>query len=259
MARRTPPPQLIGSGLIPETFQKDYAGVEDEYQGKLAGFQRDERGLFADYGFSGGIGADGAVNFQADPNANYGLYQQLLQNIGGQLGQARNEVRGRGIGRAGLAKARENLIRFMMSGEKTGLLTNFNKGAANIFGQRGAALTDRNRGFTEVEGKALDWWNQYGPDDPDGNVGVEDSRPAENPVMPSYSPNANNSNGYDASMELAEYLAAKNPTAAYSADPNAYAQPVYSPPMPDPYYPQPAGPVRRQRVGGGGGGPMQVM
>lgn len=184
MARRIPPPQLIGSGLIPETFQSEYAGYENDYQSKLAGLGRDERSLFADYGFQGGVGVDGSVNFQADPTTQHGLYQNLLRNIGGQLGQAKQEVRGRGLGRAGLAKARENLIRFMMSGEKSSLLNAFNKNATNLFGQRGAALTDRNRNFNMLEGKALDWWNQYGPDDPDGNV----AEPTDEVELPSFAP-----------------------------------------------------------------------
>lgn len=258
MARRTPPPQLIGSGLIPETFQQEYAGYEDAYQSKLAGLGRDERNLFADYGFTGGVGEDGSVNFQADPNAQRGLYQQLLQNIGGQLGQAKNEVRGRGIGRAGLAKARENLIRFMMSGEKTGLLTNFNKGAANIFGQRGAALTDRNRNFNALEGRALDWWNQYGPDDPDGNVSepMFGERPAASMAPDMNQPMAGGlpiipDGGYE----------------NIDAGMGGYVPPAFAPTQADPYslygyadsYVPTARQVRRQRTGGGGGGPMQVM
>lgn len=234
MARRTPPPQLIGSGLIPETFQQDYAGYENEYQNKLAGLGRDERSLFADYGFQGGVGADGAVNFQADPTAQHGLYQQLLQNIGGQLGQARNETRGRGIGRAGLAKARENLIRYMMSGEKTGLLSNFQKGAAGIFGGRGAALTDRNRGFNTVEGNALDWWNQYGPDDPSGNVGVGDSRMAENPAA-SFSLTGAGMPEFDAG---AAGRVPVNPSSGYM-NLDLYEQPAFVPAMADPYGAQP--------------------
>lgn len=257
MARRTPPPQLIGSGLIPETFQQEYAGYENDYQNKLAGLGRDERSLFADYGFAGGVGAGGEVNFQADPNAQHGLYQQLLQNIGGQLGQAKNEVRGRGIGRAGLAKARENLIRFMMSGEKTGLLTNFNKGAANIFGQRGAALTDRNRNFNTLEGRALDWWNQYGPDDPDGNVA--EPAPSEQPT-PSMAPGMN--------LPMAGGLP-MIPDGGYEnidAGMAGYVPPAFAPAQADPYtsgspysFYAPVPPKRRTGGGGGGGGPMQVM
>lgn len=251
MARRTPPQQLIGSGLIPETFQQDYAGYEDAYQSKLAGLGRDERSLFADYGFAGGVGQDGSVNFQADPNAQYGLYQQLLQNIGGQLGQAKNEVRGRGIGRAGLAKARENLIRFMMSGEKTSLLSNFNKNASNIFGQRGGALTDRNRNFNSVEGKALDWWNQYGPDDPDGNVAEPAPSEEVAPPMPSFAPGAYGDYAGKPMVGL--------PDGGYENIDAAWTPPSFAPGSYDPYNPVlPTSQARRQR-GAGGGGPMQVM
>lgn len=170
MARRTPPPQLIGSGLIPGIFEEQYRGAEDAYQSALADLGRSERSLFADYGFTGGVNEGGTVNFQVDPNAQFGMYQGLLRNIGSQLGAAKQEVRGRGIGRAGLAKARENLIRFMMSGEKANLLTNFNRSASDLFGKRGQALTARNRAFSDIEGGALDWWNQYGPEDPDGSI-----------------------------------------------------------------------------------------
>lgn len=170
MARRQPPPNLIGSGLIPGQFQEQYNAAEEDYQGGLAGLGRDERNLFQDYGFQGGVGASGAVNFGVDPNNQFGQYQGLLRQIGGQLGQAKQEVKGRGLGRSGLAKARENLIRFMMSGEKANLATGFNKAAGDIFGKRGGALTTRNRRFSDLEGGALEWWNQYGPDDPDGTI-----------------------------------------------------------------------------------------
>lgn len=232
MARRVAPSQLIGSGLIPEQFQKEYAGYENDYQGALSGLQRDERNLFADYGFQGGVGAGGEVNFQADPNANHGLYQQLLQNIGGQLGQAKQEVRGRGLGRAGLAKARENLIRFMMSGEKSNLLSNFNKGAAGIFGARGDALTARNRGFNTVEGNALDWWNQYGPEDPDGTL-PEPGSGTNDQQMPAFSssmiPNFDQMNeGYAASPSRPTYQQPIGPVGYEEYDGQLAADPYQS-------------------------------
>jgi hypothetical protein len=184
MARRTPPSQLIGSGLIPQSFLNEDIGIEDTYQSTLANLGKNERSLFQDYGFQGGIGEGGAVNFQIDPTNSRGQYQQLLQSIGNQLGQAKTEVRGRGLGRAGLAKAREGLIRYMMSGEKSGLLNQFNKSAADIFGQRGGALTAKNRARNALEGSALDWWNQYGPDDPDGNVAEPAPSEAPAPSIP---------------------------------------------------------------------------
>jgi hypothetical protein len=184
MARRTPPSQLIGSGLIPQQFLNEDIGIEDTYQSTLANLGKNERSLFQEYGVTGGIGEGGAVNFQIDPTNSRGQYQQLLQSIGNQLGQAKTEVRGRGLGRAGLAKAREGLIRYMMSGEKSGLLNQFQKGAGDIFGQRGQALTTKNRARTALEGSALDWWNQYGPDDPDGNVAEPAPSEAPAPSIP---------------------------------------------------------------------------
>lgn len=245
MARRPAPQQLIGSGLIPETFQKDYAGIEDQYQQTLGGLQRDERSLFADYGFQGGIGEGGQVNVQTDPNATNGLYQKLLGNIGNQLGQAKTEVRGRGLGRAGLAKARENLIRYMMSGEKSGLLTNFNKSAASIFGQRGDALTTRNRGFNQAEGSALDWWNQYGPDDPDGNVSepAPSGAPVPTAPLPAQSPpGAEPGQSYGANSFYQPVAPAFAPSPSFSPSipqlgddygANSFYQP-YQPPPPPP-------------------------
>lgn len=220
MARRLPPPRLIGSGLIPETYQGQYNAAEEDYQGQLAELQRGERSLFRDYGFQGGIGAGGEVNFGVDPTNQFGAYQSLLRQIGGQLGQAKQEVRGRGLGRAGLAKARENLIRFMMSGEKANLATGFNKAAGEIFAKRGSALTGRNRRFAELEGTALDWWNQYGPDDPDGTI-PEPSPPAANPfagVDPtaSFQPGVTTpQQGYGMSMALAQQLQAQNPASQF--------------------------------------------
>lgn len=261
MARRPPPPRLIGSGLIPGTFQDQYNAAEEDYQGGLAGLQKDERSLFQDYGFQGGIGADGAVNFGVDPNNQFGQYQGLLRQIGGQLGQAKQEVKGRGIGRAGLAKARENLIRFMMSGEKANLATGFSKAAGDIFGKRGAALTGRNRRFGELEGNALEWW--YGPDNPYGTIPEGDGGPAAESPAAAFAPSGM-TDGYQQSMELAQYLAAQNPAANNSGDSDYYGGMVYSPPQyapapADPYAQVPtAGQVRRPR-GGGGGGPMLVM
>ena len=258
MARRTPPPRLIGSGLIPDTFQQDYTGAEDEYQGSLAELMRGERSLFQDYGFQGGIGADGAVNFGVDPNAQFGMYQGLLRNIGSQLGAAKQEVRGRGIGRAGLAKARENLIRFMMSGEKANLATGFNKAAADIFGKRGLALSNRNRRFNELEGNALDWWNQYGPDDPDGTISEPGAAASENPAAstaPNYWPGAGGYTGAIAPEDLAaaHFGGLDQPLMQGSqgmvADPN----------WPDMADPVPTANTLQRRRGGGGGGRQVVM
>lgn len=167
MARRTPPKSLIGSGLIPQSFQDQYNAAQGEYETNIAGLGRDERSLFRDFGFTGGINDQGGVNFQVDPTANYGQYQSFIRNLGGQLQAARAQRSGRGLGKKGLARARENLIRFLGEGDRAGLVSNLTKQASGIFGARGQARSARDRVFGQLEGGALDWWNQYGPEDPD--------------------------------------------------------------------------------------------
>lgn len=170
MARRPPPSRLIGSGLIPQQYQDEYNNIENDYTTGLAGLGKEQSSLFQDYGFQGGIDEQGGVNFNTDPNNRFGKYQQLIQSIGAQIAAAKQETSGRGLGKRGLAKARESLIRDMSAGDKSGLVNSFSKSAADIFGRRGQALTARNRGFTGVEGSALDWWNQYGPEDPNAQI-----------------------------------------------------------------------------------------
>jgi hypothetical protein len=242
MARRPPPQQLIGSGLIPQQFLNEDIGIEDTYQSTLANLGKNERSLFQDYGFTGGIGESGAVNFEIDPTNSRGQYQQLLQSIGNQLGQAKTEVRGRGLGRAGLAKAREGLIRYMMSGEKSGLLNQFQKNAGDIFSQRGGALTTKNRARNALEGSALDWWNQYGPDDPDGNVAEPAPSGAPVPVgpLPAQSPpgaepgQAYGANSfYQPAPALAPSFSPSLPQLGQDYGPDSFYQP-YQPPQPPP-------------------------
>ena len=172
MARRTPPAQLIGSGLIPSTFDVEYGATEEDYAQQLAALMQQERGLFKDYGFKGGIGTSGDVNFEIDPTAPFGQYQKYLRQAGTQLRGARQQNRGRGLGRTGLARARQNLIRYLMESSKSELLGGFQKSAGDIFGRRGQAATARNRAMSGIQGRALEWWNQYGPQDPDPTAPV---------------------------------------------------------------------------------------
>ncbi len=178
MARRTPPSRLLGSGLIPQSFQDEANNTENDYTTGLAGLGKQQSSLFQDYGFQGGINEQGGVDFQTDGNNRFGKYQQLIQSIGAQLAAARQETSGRGIGKRGLAKARESLIRDMSAGDKSSLVNNFSKGAADIFGRRGQALTTRNRGFGDTEGRALDWWNQNGPEDFNAEIDAGSAGPA---------------------------------------------------------------------------------
>lgn len=177
MARRTPPAQLLGSGLIPSTFDQEYGAAEEDYAQQLAALMQQERGLFKDYGFKGGIGTSGDVNFEIDPTARFGLYQEYLRKAGTQLRGARQHPRGRGLGRTGLARARQNLIRFLLESSKSELLSGLQKSASGIFGQRGSALTARNRAMSGIQGRALEWWNQYGPEDPDPTTPVNNEDP----------------------------------------------------------------------------------
>ena len=172
MARRTPPSRLIGSGLIPQDYQDEYNKYENDYTSQLAGLGQEQSNLFQDYGFAGGIDPQGGVNFSTDPNNRFGKYQQLIQSIGAQIESARSESTGRGIGKRGLAKARERLIKDMSAGDKSSLVNNFSRSASGIFGRRGEALGTRDRGFASTEGRALDWWNQYGPEDPNAVLDV---------------------------------------------------------------------------------------
>lgn len=181
MARRQPPSRLIGSGLIPQEYQDQYNNIENDYTTGMAGLGKEQGSLFQDYGFQGGIDEQGGVNFATDPNNRFGKYQQLIQSIGAQIAAAKQETSGRGIGKRGLAKARESLIRDMSSADKSGLVNSFSRSAADIFGRRGAALGNRNRGFAGVEGGALDWWNQNGPEDPNAQL---DAGPAGGPEGP---------------------------------------------------------------------------
>lgn len=167
MARRKPPASLIGSGLIPPEFQDQFNAAQEEYDTQMAGFGRQERNLFQDFGFQGGIDESGNPRFEVDPRANFGQYQMLLRGVGDQIRGAKVQRTGRGLGKRGLARARENLIRFLAQGDKANLFKGLQQGAGNIFGGRAGAIGARNRALSAAERAALAWWDQNGPSDPD--------------------------------------------------------------------------------------------
>lgn len=166
MPRRAPPKQLLGSGLIPALFDTRASDLRAEYGRTLADLLRNEGSLFRDTGFKGSIGEGGALTFDVDPTANFGSYQNLLRDAATQLMGARQAAASRGI-KGGLAKSRQALIRQMIEANKSNLLTGFQNKASELWSARGHALGNLQGGLNRLEGEALDWWNQYGPDDPE--------------------------------------------------------------------------------------------
>lgn len=164
--RRTPPAHLLGSGLIPGSFETRATGIRGAYTDALAGLSGEETNLFKDYGFKGTIDSAGKTNYTVDPTAHFSNYQTWLRGLAENLAGARADSVSRGLGGRGLANARSNLARFAGNQDQADMLNKFTGAATGIFGKRTGALRQQNTDLNSLEGEALQWWEQYGPDDP---------------------------------------------------------------------------------------------
>jgi len=173
MARRKPPAHLIGSGLIPGTYDTQYADVQHNYDTQMGQYAGQERDLYRDYGMTGSIDpTTGQMTYSVDPTARFGKFQDWLRGLAGNLAGARQEAVSRGLtGKGGLAQAREGLTRFAASQEQSNMFNQMQSAATGIYNARTQAAMDRDRGFHDTEAQAQAWWDQYGPEDdsaPDG-------------------------------------------------------------------------------------------
>lgn len=166
--RRTPPSRLLGSGLIPTTYESRATTARDTYGHTMGGLAGEEGNMFRDYGFTGTIDpTTGQASYSVDPTAHFGQYQTWLKGLGDSLAGSRADAVSRGLGGRGLSQARTQLARFSASQQQSDMMNNFQNLAHSIFNRRGEALTTQNRDIGGIEGEALDWWNQYGPQDAD--------------------------------------------------------------------------------------------
>lgn len=164
--RRPPPASLLGSGLIPANFEQQGADIEHDYTSRLAELAGGEQNLYRDAGFRGQIDpTTGQVSYSTDPTATFGKYQTMLRSLAENLAGARSDALSRGIGGGGLAQARAGLARFAGSQDQAEMMHSFMDSAADIYRQRGQALTDKNQARTALEGEAQSWWNENAPPD----------------------------------------------------------------------------------------------
>jgi hypothetical protein len=172
---------VIGSGLpLPDIYKNRQAGAEQAYQAALADLAKQQRSQFTQYGFQGDVNEEtGAVNASIDPNLQFGLVQQMLRGHSASRTSLKEGTSGRGLGRSGLAKQRQNLLKFLQQGDVASLGQRFNSGIAGIFGQRGNARRNRDMEFNNAEQDALSYAIANGlfNRDPSG-VGITGNDPA---------------------------------------------------------------------------------
>ena len=90
--RRLPPAHLLGSGLIPGTYDQQAAGLQHDYTSALADLDTQQGSLFHDTGFKGTIGPDGQVQYGVDPTQQFGAYQNLLRGLADNLATSRQDA-----------------------------------------------------------------------------------------------------------------------------------------------------------------------
>jgi hypothetical protein len=151
----------MASGLISPDLLAQYNQYDTDYGNDLAGYEATEKSGLRDLGFQ--LNGD---TLQMDPTAFYGQYQQTLRGLADSLASARSANIGRGIGRRGLAAARERLLRNMNEGDRSALLNRGQDVIGTYNQNKLGAIGRRDTGQLGIYGKAADEWARNAPDDP---------------------------------------------------------------------------------------------
>jgi hypothetical protein len=115
------------------------------------------------FGFKYNRGDDGSLkDFQIDPNLMHSQAMNLMQSHADNLGTLRNQLAGQHLGRTGLAKQRELLLRFLNGGDTQNLANSFQSQLSGIQGQRGQAAWDMNSAMSAAELAAMQYAMQNG-------------------------------------------------------------------------------------------------
>lgn len=166
------PRKVIGSGLpIPEVYGERQAAAQRAFEQAMAELSAQERQQSLDFGLR-----DTGGNIEIDPTLSHGLAQKMLRGHSSSLMGARSSMSGRGLGKAGLSRQRERLLRFLQSGETSELANRFTRGKQGFAAQRGALGRGRDDAFNQAESDAILFALQNGlfntdPTMPDGGVG----------------------------------------------------------------------------------------
>lgn len=174
---------LRNTGWIDPTLLGDYDKYGTDYDAQLAILGGQDRTALESAGLQQGPG--GALSM--DPTNFYGTFQNSLRGLADQLHASRSANIGKGLGKRGLAAARERLLRTMAKGDQLGILSGVQHGLDANDTARGNALTARNAGQHTAGERIVNYWAQNAPDDPTADVGIGDAASgASTPVT--YSP-----------------------------------------------------------------------
>lgn len=149
---------VIGSGLpIPEIYGQKQNSAQRAFEEALAELAAQERQTSLDFGYR-----QGQSGYELDPNLQFGLAQQMLRGHSGALTGARASMSGRGLGKAGLSRQRERLLRFLQQGDLASLSGRFTRGMQGIQSGRSSARRGRDDAFNMAEAEALQYAIQNG-------------------------------------------------------------------------------------------------
>jgi hypothetical protein len=155
---------IFDMGLnLPSVFKDQQNQAMQQYQAKLAALAAQEGQTALNFGFKYNRGDDGSLkDFQIDPNLMHSQAMNLMQSHADNLGTLRNQLAGQHLGRTGLAKQRELLLRFLNGGDTQNLANSFQSQLSGIQGQRGQAAWDMNSAMSAAELAAMQYAMQNG-------------------------------------------------------------------------------------------------
>ena len=149
---------VIGSLPLPGVYKEKQLAAEAAYQQALAALAAEQRGTFNQFGFEGDVDEkSGAINSRINPNLQFGLVQQMLRGHSSGRTSLKENTSGRGLGKTGLAKQRQNLLKFLQQGDVAGLGQRFHGAIGNIQKERGNARRMRDQEFTQAELEAMQY------------------------------------------------------------------------------------------------------
>lgn len=230
----------IGEGGV-GVYKERQLNAEQAYQQALASLAAEQRNTFNQYGFEGDVDANtGAITTSINPNLQFGLIQQMLRGHNSGIKNIIENNSSRGLGTTGLAKQRQNLLRFLQQGDVASIGQRFRGAIGNIQNQRGNARRMRDNEFSAAEEAQAYWMMQQGllgstaagtPPGPNTPNGVDGPIPGVGysaPGIPGGTSrwNTQDEQNYDpaaAQLEIAKAMAAASSPQSY--DPYANQRP----------------------------------
>lgn len=142
---------VIGSGLpIPDVYGGKQAAAQRAFEQALIDLQSQDRDMDLQYGMRQGAGGT-----EIDPANQFGLAQSMLRSNSSALSQSRAALTGRGLGKSGLSRQRERLLRFLQEGDLANLGSRYTRGKQGIAGARSGAARSKDSAFNDAEMEAV--------------------------------------------------------------------------------------------------------